>query len=109
MKRYPSLEIVPPLKGMTKDELLNDIRPFIEFNPKYINVTCHRDEVTYEEQATGSGSYAGASARPPSAEPFSPNSRSTWFPTSSAEDLPPNRSSSSYKTSSLWEYPISWP
>lgn len=48
MKQYPSLEIVPPLKGMTKDELLNDIRPFIEFNPKYINVTCHRDEVTYE-------------------------------------------------------------
>ena len=34
MKQYPSLEIVPPLKGMTKDELLNDIRPFIEFNPK---------------------------------------------------------------------------
>ncbi len=54
MKQYPSLEIVPPLKGMTKDELLNDIRPFIEFNPKYINVTCHRDEVTYEEQPDGS-------------------------------------------------------
>lgn len=54
MKQYPSLEIVPPLKGITKEELLNDIRPFIEFNPKYINVTCHRDEITYEEQPDGS-------------------------------------------------------
>ncbi len=53
MKQSPSLEIVPPLKGMTKDELLNDIRPFIEFNPKHINVTCHRDEVIYEEQTDG--------------------------------------------------------
>ena len=38
---------------MTKAELLNDIRPFIEFSPKYINVTCHRDEVTFEEQPDG--------------------------------------------------------
>ena len=85
MKQYPSLEIVPPLKGMTKDELLNDIRPFIEFNPKYINVTCHRGPTRNSlTEATGSGSYAGASARPPSAEPSSPNSRSTWYHTSSA-------------------------
>lgn len=54
MKQYPSLEIVPPLKGITKEDLLNDIRPFIEFNPKYINVTCHRNEITYEEQPDGS-------------------------------------------------------
>ena len=53
MKQYPSLEIVPPLKGMTKDELLNDIRPFIEFNPKYINVTCHRDEYTFRQEPDG--------------------------------------------------------
>ena len=54
MRQYPSLEIVPPVKGMTKDELLNDIRPFIEFNPRYINVTCHRDEEIFEEQPDGS-------------------------------------------------------
>lgn len=53
MRQYPSLEIVPPVKGMAKNELLDDIRPFIEFNPKCINVTCHRDEVIYEEQADG--------------------------------------------------------
>lgn len=50
---YVSLEIVPPLKGMTKSELLDEIRQFMEFNPKYINVTCHRDEVAFEERPDG--------------------------------------------------------
>lgn len=53
-KPYPSLEIVPPLTGLTKSELLDGIRPFMEFSPKYINVTCHRDEVEYCPQADGS-------------------------------------------------------
>ena len=52
-KTYPSLEIVPPLRGMTKDELLESIAPFMEFSPKYINVTCHRDEFEYKEEADG--------------------------------------------------------
>ena len=38
-KAYPSLEIVPPLRGMTKGELLESIAPFMEFSPKYINVS----------------------------------------------------------------------
>lgn len=53
-KPFPSLEIVPPLNGVRKDELLNSIRPFLEFNPPYINVTCHRDEVEFREEADGS-------------------------------------------------------
>ena len=52
-KAYPSLEIVPPLRGMTKDELLESIAPFMEFSPKYINVTSHRDEFEYREEADG--------------------------------------------------------
>ena len=52
-KTYPSLEIVPPLRGMTKDELLESIAPFMEFSPKYINVTCHRDEFEYKEEPDG--------------------------------------------------------
>ena len=52
-KAYPSLEIVPPLRGMTKNELLESIAPFMEFNPKYINVTSHRDEHEYREEADG--------------------------------------------------------
>lgn len=53
-KAYPSLEIVPPLRGMTKGELLESIAPFMEFSPKYINVTSHRDEYEYKEEADGS-------------------------------------------------------
>ena len=53
-KAFPSLEIVPPLRGITKDELIGSIAPFMEFSPKYINVTSHRDEFEYREEADGS-------------------------------------------------------
>lgn len=53
-KAFPSLEIVPPQRGLTKDELLESIAPFMEFSPKYINVTSHRDEYEYREEADGS-------------------------------------------------------
>ena len=52
-KAYPSIEIVPPLRGITKEELLESIAPFMEFSPKYINVTSHRDEFEYREEADG--------------------------------------------------------
>ena len=50
---FPSLEIVPPLSGITKDELLASIEPLMEFQPRYINVTNHRDEYQYMPQADG--------------------------------------------------------
>ena len=53
-KAYPSLEIVPPLRGMTKNELLESIAPFMEFSPKYINVTSHRDEFEFRPEPDGS-------------------------------------------------------
>jgi len=52
-KPFPSLEIVPPLKGMSREEILASIKPFMEFDPKYINVTCHREEVEYVENPDG--------------------------------------------------------
>lgn len=52
-KAFPSLEIVPPLRGMTKYELLESIAPFMEFSPRYINVTSHRDEHEYREESYG--------------------------------------------------------
>ena len=52
-KAYPSIEIVPPLRGVTKHELLESIAPFMDFSPKYINVTSHRDEFEYREEADG--------------------------------------------------------
>ena len=53
VKPFPSLEIVPPLKGMTKEELLDSIRPFMEFNPPFMNITSHRDEVEYIPRPDG--------------------------------------------------------
>ena len=51
---FPSLEIVPPLKGITNAELIESIKPFMEFCPRYINVTCHRDEYEFREETDGS-------------------------------------------------------
>lgn len=48
-----SLEIVPPLKGISADDLINNIAPLMEFNPPYINVTHHRDEFEYRQEADG--------------------------------------------------------
>ena len=50
---FPTLEIVPPLSGITQQELLDSIRPLMEFQPRYINVTTHRDEVRYTPQPDG--------------------------------------------------------
>ena len=50
----PSLEIVPPLGGITKDQLLESITPLMEFRPRYINVTTHRDEFRFVPQGDGS-------------------------------------------------------
>ena len=53
-KPFPSLEIVPPLNGIRKDQLLSIVGQFMEFAPRYINVTCHRDEFAYRQQPDGS-------------------------------------------------------
>lgn len=53
-KAFPSIEIVPPLRGITKKELLESIAPFMEFKPEYINVTSHRDEYEFHPEADGS-------------------------------------------------------
>ena len=50
---FPSLEIVPPLGGITQDELLGNIAPLMEFKPRYINVTTHRDEIRYTPKGDG--------------------------------------------------------
>lgn len=52
-KPFASLEIVPPLKGVTQHELLESIRPFMEFKPPFINVTSHRDEVEFRQEPDG--------------------------------------------------------
>ena len=51
---FPSLEIVPPQTGMSKEQLLDSIAPLMDFAPRYINVTTHRDEYRFEPQPDGS-------------------------------------------------------
>ena len=51
---FPSLEIVPPMSGISKEQLLDSIAPLMEFAPRYINVTTHRDEFRFDPQPDGS-------------------------------------------------------
>lgn len=53
-RQFISLEVVPPLKSISRAKLLDSIRPLMEFNPPYINVTNHRDEYVFEAQPDGS-------------------------------------------------------
>ena len=46
-KPFASFELVPPLKGSDVTRLYDSIDPLMQFNPPFINITCHRDEVEY--------------------------------------------------------------
>jgi methylenetetrahydrofolate reductase (NADPH) len=48
-----SFELLPPLKGQMADKLYRTIDELIEFNPQYINITTHRDEVELRELPGG--------------------------------------------------------
>lgn len=52
-KPFASIEIVPPLKGIRKDELLKNVGRFMDYAPKYINVTSHRDDFEFVAKADG--------------------------------------------------------
>lgn len=48
-----SFELLPPLKGNSISKVFNTIDKLKEFNPLYINITSHRDEVVYKPNADG--------------------------------------------------------
>ena len=48
-----SFEIIPPLKGKSIQSLYDGIDPLMEFKPKFINVTYHREEYMYKERDNG--------------------------------------------------------
>lgn len=48
-----SFEVLPPLKGTGTSALFKTIDTLREFNPAYINITTHRSEYIYVEQADG--------------------------------------------------------
>ena len=49
-----SFELLPPLKGNDASKIYNTIENLLDFNPKYINITTHRDEMIYKELPNGS-------------------------------------------------------
>ena len=49
-----SFELLPPLKGSDAGRLYKTIESLIDFDPKYINITTHRDEVEFRELPDGS-------------------------------------------------------
>ncbi|MFV0266175.1 MAG: methylenetetrahydrofolate reductase [NAD(P)H] [Draconibacterium sp.] len=49
-----SFELLPPLKGNDASKLYQTIESLTEFDPKYINITTHRDEVEFKEMKDGS-------------------------------------------------------
>ncbi|MEN8224131.1 MAG: methylenetetrahydrofolate reductase [Bacteroidota bacterium] len=49
-----TFEILPPEKGMDIQSIYDTIDPLIEFGPKFIEVTYHREEVEFRERNDGS-------------------------------------------------------
>ncbi|MDC1106299.1 methylenetetrahydrofolate reductase [NAD(P)H] [Prolixibacteraceae bacterium] len=48
-----SFELLPPLKGQDASRLYRTIDELMEFDPQYINLTTHRDEIEYKEISDG--------------------------------------------------------
>ena len=54
-KPFASFELVPPLKGSDASRLYQSLDPLMEFQPPFINITCHRDEIEFVP--TGDGTF----------------------------------------------------
>ena len=61
---FASFELVPPLKGSDVTRLYDSIDPLMEFEPPFINVTCHRDEVEYVPNSDGTYTKMTLAKRP---------------------------------------------
>ena len=48
-----SFEILPPLKGSTIDSIYQTMDTLMEFSPAFVDVTYHREEFVYREEAGG--------------------------------------------------------
>lgn len=61
---FASFELVPPLKGSDVSRLYQSIDPLMQFNPPFINITCHRDEVEYVDNHDGTFTRMTLAKRP---------------------------------------------
>lgn len=48
-----SFEVLPPVRGKRIDELFRSVDRLMSYNPAYINITTHRNEVIYKELSDG--------------------------------------------------------
>lgn len=48
-----SFELLPPLKGHNIEGIYRTIDPLLEFNPSFINITYHQEEVVYRKHKSG--------------------------------------------------------
>jgi methylenetetrahydrofolate reductase (NADPH) len=48
-----SFELLPPLKGNDTSKMYQTIESLTDFDPKYINITTHRDELEFKELEDG--------------------------------------------------------
>lgn len=48
-----SFELLPPLKGNDASNIYRTIESLVDFDPKYINITTHRDEMIFKEMPDG--------------------------------------------------------
>lgn len=48
-----SIEVLPPVRGKSIEQVFKTLDRLVEFNPAYINITTHRTEVVYREISEG--------------------------------------------------------
>lgn len=59
-----SIEVLPPVRGKSIEQVFKTIDRLMPFNPAYINITTHRTEVIYREVSSGVFQRTTARMRP---------------------------------------------
>lgn len=59
-----SIEVLPPLKGRSIEQLFANIDRLLDFGPGYINITTHRSELVFRPSADGLYQRVSERARP---------------------------------------------
>lgn len=59
-----AFELLPPLKGDGKESVFRAIDPLMEFDPAYINITCHREGLKESRRADGEVEWHAVRRRP---------------------------------------------
>lgn len=61
---FASFELVPPLRGSDAHKLYESIEPLMDFNPPFLNITFHRDEIEFRPKPDGTFEKITVTKRP---------------------------------------------